>query len=323
MATSESWAILAADPLLENGIMTLPAKTSTPLPGSARSNSSYVTSAYETASSTASSIDGNTARARVMIEFQRTTLEMSKQFLESQQRVMLAYLQSSAGMPAASWLEVPAQVIDAEMDSISTSHAPTVVNSKSNGRVPTPATPPRTGAVSQTAVIDFSPPTPPFEVEARSQAQVDATRSMGNTTYATTNAEAQLPASFNTEVIEVSAKAVAQAPPSTQLDAERLVSSLIEIVSDRTGYPPEMLDPELDLEADLGIDSIKRVEILNSFRKLLPVERQQSLEGGIEQLASVRSLQGIIDWIRSDLTAITVDTAAITAALGTAEGVHA
>ncbi len=92
---------------------------------------------------------------------------------------------------------------------------------------------------------------------------------------------------------------------AVDIDSEQLIASLIEIVSERTGYPPEMLEPELDLEADLGIDSIKRVEILNSFRKVLPESRQKSLEGGIEQLASVKSLQGIMDWIRCDLSSTT------------------
>jgi len=58
-----------------------------------------------------------------------------------------------------------------------------------------------------------------------------------------------------------------------------------------------MLDPTLDLEADLGIDSIKRVEILNNFRKLLPESTQAKLESGIEKLAGTKTLQGIIDWI--------------------------
>ncbi len=61
-----------------------------------------------------------------------------------------------------------------------------------------------------------------------------------------------------------------------------------------------MLDPTLDLEADLGIDSIKRVEILNSFRKILPVAKQRELEGGIEALAGTKTLQGIMDWIRNE-----------------------
>ncbi len=85
-----------------------------------------------------------------------------------------------------------------------------------------------------------------------------------------------------------------------EADAEFLVNSLLDIVSQRTGYPTEMLEPGLDLEADLGIDSIKRVEILNSFRRILPESKQKQLESGIEQLAGTKTLQGIIDWLRTD-----------------------
>ena len=77
-----------------------------------------------------------------------------------------------------------------------------------------------------------------------------------------------------------------------------MINSLVEIVAERTGYPVDMIDPTLDLEADLGIDSIKRVEILNKFRRLLPESTQQKLESGIEELAGTRTLQGIIDWLR-------------------------
>jgi NAD(P)-dependent dehydrogenase (short-subunit alcohol dehydrogenase family) len=91
-------------------------------------------------------------------------------------------------------------------------------------------------------------------------------------------------------------------PPAAQsnlIDPEALAESLFEIVSERTGYPRSMLDPTLDLEADLGIDSIKRVEILNNFRKLLPESTQTKLESGIEKLAGTKTLQGIVDWINT------------------------
>ncbi len=91
-------------------------------------------------------------------------------------------------------------------------------------------------------------------------------------------------------------------PDASTSDPEQLIASLLEIVSERTGYPPDMLDPALDLEADLGIDSIKRVEILNSFRKILPLAKQQQMEGGIEELAGTKTLQGIMDWLRADAT---------------------
>ncbi len=45
-------------------------------------------------------------------------------------------------------------------------------------------------------------------------------------------------------------------------------AELLAVVCERTGYPAEMIDFDGDLEADLGIDSIKRVEILGAFLKI-------------------------------------------------------
>jgi acyl transferase domain-containing protein/NAD(P)H-dependent flavin oxidoreductase YrpB (nitropropane dioxygenase family) len=53
-------------------------------------------------------------------------------------------------------------------------------------------------------------------------------------------------------------------------DRAAVAAQLLAIVRERTGYPAEMLGLDLDLEADLGIDSIKRVEILGSLRDGLP-----------------------------------------------------
>jgi acyl transferase domain-containing protein/NAD(P)-dependent dehydrogenase (short-subunit alcohol dehydrogenase family) len=47
-------------------------------------------------------------------------------------------------------------------------------------------------------------------------------------------------------------------------------SILIETVGRLTGYPVEMLTPDMDIEADLGIDSIKRVEILSAIEEKMP-----------------------------------------------------
>ena len=51
-----------------------------------------------------------------------------------------------------------------------------------------------------------------------------------------------------------------------------LVAQLIAIVSDRTGYPQDMILPDMDLEADLGIDSIKRLEIFGAMFEKLGVD---------------------------------------------------
>ncbi len=43
-------------------------------------------------------------------------------------------------------------------------------------------------------------------------------------------------------------------------------SRVLEIVSEQTGYPPDMLDLDLDMEADLGIDTVKQAETFAALR---------------------------------------------------------
>jgi Phosphopantetheine attachment site len=48
---------------------------------------------------------------------------------------------------------------------------------------------------------------------------------------------------------------------------EEVRRAVIAAVIERTGYPEEMLDLDLDLEADLGIDTIKQVAIYGAARE--------------------------------------------------------
>jgi acyl transferase domain-containing protein/NAD(P)-dependent dehydrogenase (short-subunit alcohol dehydrogenase family) len=59
-------------------------------------------------------------------------------------------------------------------------------------------------------------------------------------------------------------------PVETTSSTGALSGTLIAIVSELTGYPEEMLGLEMDIEADLGIDSIKRVEILSAMEARMP-----------------------------------------------------
>lgn len=58
--------------------------------------------------------------------------------------------------------------------------------------------------------------------------------------------------------------------PAPEVDLTPLKTALLEVVSEKTGYPTAMLELEMDMEADLGIDSIKRVEILGAMQELFP-----------------------------------------------------
>jgi len=80
------------------------------------------------------------------------------------------------------------------------------------------------------------------------------------------------------------------------LSEEALASRLLRLVSDRTGYPTEMLNLDLDLEADLGIDSIKRIEILGNYHRLFASPGDALSEEEMEKLGAIRTLRGIIEW---------------------------
>ncbi|MHB1422621.1 MAG: SDR family NAD(P)-dependent oxidoreductase [Gemmataceae bacterium] len=81
-------------------------------------------------------------------------------------------------------------------------------------------------------------------------------------------------------------------PPATGWDRDTVTARLLDIVCKRTGYPAEMLGLDLDLEADLGIDSIKRVEILGM---LADSHGGQTLNVAMEKLTNIKTLRGIID----------------------------
>lgn len=93
------------------------------------------------------------------------------------------------------------------------------------------------------------------------------------------------------------------APVAAEPQAEQPVADvLLAIVSDRTGYPTEMLELDLDLEAELSIDSIKRIEILGELRERVGLEPPpgKTDEEVVEQLAALKTLREIIAWLEDN-----------------------
>jgi acyl transferase domain-containing protein/NAD(P)H-dependent flavin oxidoreductase YrpB (nitropropane dioxygenase family)/NAD(P)-dependent dehydrogenase (short-subunit alcohol dehydrogenase family) len=99
-----------------------------------------------------------------------------------------------------------------------------------------------------------------------------------------------------TDAAEAEASPVEDVPPVLEDAAPRdVLGDLVRIVGERTGYPPEMLDPDINLESELGIDSIKLVEILGAIlRAALPPGRFAT-EDEMEQLTARRTLRAIAD----------------------------
>jgi NAD(P)-dependent dehydrogenase (short-subunit alcohol dehydrogenase family)/acyl carrier protein len=72
---------------------------------------------------------------------------------------------------------------------------------------------------------------------------------------------------------------------------------LFEIISDRTQYPVEMLALDQGIESDLGIDSIKRVEIITRLRESHPKLEDISNEKYYEEMAQLETLGDLVEWI--------------------------
>lgn len=68
---------------------------------------------------------------------------------------------------------------------------------------------------------------------------------------------------------------------------------LIDIICEKTGYPSDMLNMKQDLEAELGIDSIKRVEILGAIREHLPISAQEQMSTKMDQLTKCKDLESL------------------------------
>lgn len=58
--------------------------------------------------------------------------------------------------------------------------------------------------------------------------------------------------------------------PGAAVTLDNLEQLLLNVVSEKTGYPIGMINKDMSIESDLGIDSIKRVEILSTITRQAP-----------------------------------------------------
>ena len=91
---------------------------------------------------------------------------------------------------------------------------------------------------------------------------------------------------------------------------------MMTVVAEKTGYPSDMLELGMDMEADLGIDSIKRVEILGAVQDELP----DLPELNPDDLAELRTLGQIVDYMNAQASAAGAAPAAAPAAVAPAAG---
>ena len=119
------------------------------------------------------------------------------------------------------------------------------------------------------------------------------------------------PAASPLPVDDAASPSVADAPapspvppapvPAAATDAglarEQLVDLLLGLVEEKTGYPRDMVGLEQNLEADLGIDSIKRIEVVGALLQGLPAHHRSALAADRSKLNTQPNLHGIIELV--------------------------
>lgn len=223
----------------------------------------------------------------VMLGYQ----QLMRQFLQTQRDVMVTYLQGEA--PAADdaspmlLSQSPQQHIAATPQSTYAATQQVNGNGNGNGHVAAPA-------ASLAATPAAAKPQPP--VAAAPAVAAPAVAAPAPVAAPPVAAPTPEPAAAAPPE-KAAATDDGQATPATIEQAEE---ALLELVADRTGYPVEMLDLDADLEGDLGIDSIKRVEILGNLAEVLQLggdgeDLQDTLE--LEKLTTLRTLRGIVEYL--------------------------
>ena len=120
------------------------------------------------------------------------------------------------------------------------------------------------------------------------QFMLDATASPATPVVTATVAE---PVVVKAEVVPM-ATVVASKPT----DNSEIQAFVLQAVSEKTGYPSEMLDMDLDLEADLGIDTVKQAELFATIRTHYDIPRREDL-----RLADYNTLAKVVQFMADAL----------------------
>lgn len=155
------------------------------------------------------------------------------------------------------------------------------------------------------ATMDKLPDLPEFEAASMSSLStiaeiIDLIKKKINDRDQATTDDSLAVDSINSEEGPLGLKTVASTGiviKSTNAESENIETIMLAVVAEKTGYPIDMLEPTMDLENDLGIDSIKRVEILSATTDKIP----DLPDFDASQMSSLSTLSDIITFIETQL----------------------
>ena len=90
--------------------------------------------------------------------------------------------------------------------------------------------------------------------------------------------EAPSPPAEPTTIATATTATTVAPPAAVAPSTDSVLEKVLGIVAEKTGYPRDMLDLDLDLEADLGIDTVKQAEVFAMVRETFGIPRQDNLK---------------------------------------------
>ncbi|HEX8030774.1 MAG TPA: SDR family NAD(P)-dependent oxidoreductase, partial [Vicinamibacterales bacterium] len=103
-------------------------------------------------------------------------------------------------------------------------------------------------------------------------------------------------------------QAAAATPPAAGMSGAEVETLVLDVFAEITRYPREVLDPNADLEEDLGIDSVKLGEVFSVLRERYPIPAE--LDVPKEQLRSLRAVAAALTPLLAPPAAVVRDTTA-------------
>lgn len=208
-----------------------------------------------------------------LVAFQSYQATM-QQFLALQEGVVSQFLSSKPGLETQAYTQ--------QQPLLTQQSPPAFPSSKGTEQPALPLTVPANRITTRAQVAPFP------SAGTHSAAQAEIPQNPTPVTPATQFAPTPTVASVATSTTDLNTEV---------LDKPGLTQTILELVSERTGYPTDMLGLDQDIEAELGIDSIKRVEILGTLQKRLPADMGKMVQSQMESLTRVKTLNGLVDKI--------------------------
>jgi acyl transferase domain-containing protein len=128
--------------------------------------------------------------------------------------------------------------------------------------LPVPAAQPAPGPAAHPAPAPEPVPVPASPPEPAATPEPEPSPVMAVATAAVAPRAAELPA-----------PGVAPAP-----EEDPIATAVLDVVERLTGYPRNLLDLDLDLEADLGVDTVKQAEVFAAVREQFAIPRDENLK---------------------------------------------